>query len=86
MSHTKKRVKRLLGYCRVSTEAQDLNRQRQALKAYGCKLVFEDKASGKSLAGRPQLARVRTSCDREIPWCWQNGIEPRAACGTACTL
>jgi DNA invertase Pin-like site-specific DNA recombinase len=58
MSHTKKHVKRLLGYCRVSTEAQDLGRQRQALRAYGCKLVFEDKASGKSLAGRPQLARV----------------------------
>jgi DNA invertase Pin-like site-specific DNA recombinase len=58
MSHTKKRVKRLLGYCRVSTEAQDLNRQRQALKAFGCKLLFEDKASGKSLAGRPQLARA----------------------------
>jgi DNA invertase Pin-like site-specific DNA recombinase len=58
MSHTKKRAKRLLGYCRVSTEAQDLNRQRQALKAFGCKLLFEDKASGKSLAGRPQLARA----------------------------
>jgi DNA invertase Pin-like site-specific DNA recombinase len=58
MSHTKKRVKRLLGYCRVSTEAQDLNRQRQALKAFGCKHLFEDKASGKSLAGRPQLARA----------------------------
>ena len=26
MSHTKKRVKKLVGYCRVSTEAQDLNR------------------------------------------------------------
>ena len=58
MSHTKKLAKGLLGYCRVSTEAQDLNRQRQALKKFGCKLLFEDKASGKSLAGRPQLARA----------------------------
>jgi DNA invertase Pin-like site-specific DNA recombinase len=42
----------------VSTEAQDLNRQRQALRARGCKLIFEDKASGKSLAGRPELAKA----------------------------
>jgi DNA invertase Pin-like site-specific DNA recombinase len=58
MSHTKNRAKRLLGYCRISTEAQDLNRQRRALHAFGCKLLFEDKASGKSLAGRPALAQA----------------------------
>jgi DNA invertase Pin-like site-specific DNA recombinase len=58
MSHRTKRPKRLLGYCRVSTHAQDLNRQRQALRAHGCKLIFEDRASGKSLAGRPQLAKA----------------------------
>jgi DNA invertase Pin-like site-specific DNA recombinase len=58
MSHTKKHGKRLLGYARVSTEAQDLTRQRQALKAYGCKLIFEDKASGRSLTGRPELTRA----------------------------
>jgi DNA invertase Pin-like site-specific DNA recombinase len=32
--------------------------QRQALRAKGCELIFEDRASGKSLAGRPQLAKV----------------------------
>ena len=58
MSHTKKRPKGLVGYSRVSTEAQDLNRQRQALRAHGCKLIFQDKASGKSLSGRPQLAQA----------------------------
>src|SRR5258708_16550692 len=58
MSHTRKRPKRLVGYARVSTEAQDLNRQRQALRAGGCKLIFEDNASGKSLAGRPELAKA----------------------------
>jgi DNA invertase Pin-like site-specific DNA recombinase len=58
MSHTTKRPKRLVGYARVSTEAQDLNRQRQALRARGCKLIFEDKASGKSLSGRPELTKA----------------------------
>jgi DNA invertase Pin-like site-specific DNA recombinase len=58
MSHTRKHAKRLVGYGRISTEAQDLRRQRQALKAYGCKVIFEDKASGKSLAGRPELTRA----------------------------
>ena len=58
MSHTKKHAKRLVGYGRISTTAQDLARQRQALKAFGCKVIFEDTASGKSLSGRPQLARA----------------------------
>lgn len=58
MSHIRRPAKRLLGYARISTAAQDLARQRQALKAFGCKLIFEDTASGKTLAGRPQLARV----------------------------
>jgi DNA invertase Pin-like site-specific DNA recombinase len=58
MSHTRKHAKRLVGYGRISTTAQDLLRQRQALKAHGCKLIFEDTASGKSLSGRPQLARA----------------------------
>jgi DNA invertase Pin-like site-specific DNA recombinase len=58
MSHTKRHAKRLLGYGRISTEAQDLTRQRQALKAYGCKVIFEDRASGKSLAGRPELTHA----------------------------
>src|SRR5262249_30617107 len=59
MSHISKPAKRLVGYCRISTTAQDLARQRQALKAYGCRLIFEDTASGKSLAtSRRKIERL----------------------------
>jgi len=55
MSHTKRHAKRLLGYGRISTTAQDLLRQRQALKAYGCKLV-----------GVPNSPGLWMSCDLAI--------------------
>src|SRR5215813_2288936 len=32
--------------------------KRQALKGFGCKTIFEDRASGKSFTGRPELSRA----------------------------
>ena len=43
-----------IGYARVSTDDQHLNRQLDALGAVGCQLIYQESISGKSLA-RPEL-------------------------------
>src|SRR6516165_969094 len=63
MSLKRKPAKRLIGYARVSTQQQDLARQTKALKRLGCAPIYSDTASGKSMAGRPQLARALDDLD-----------------------
>jgi DNA invertase Pin-like site-specific DNA recombinase len=47
----------LLGYARVSTDAQDLANQRDQLAAAGCSRIFAEKITG-ARRDRPELARL----------------------------
>lgn len=40
---------RVIGYARVSTREQNLERQVKALKKYGCDIILEEKKTGKNL-------------------------------------
>lgn len=48
----------LIGYARVSTINQNLDRQLGSLRAAGCKTVFAERASGKDVKGRPELEKA----------------------------
>lgn len=48
----------LIGYARVSTLGQNLDRQIAALRSAGVERIFREKASAKSVNGRPQLERA----------------------------
>ena len=49
---------RKIGYARVSTSSQNLDRQIAALRAADCEVIFREKASGKDTKGRPQLEKA----------------------------
>jgi DNA invertase Pin-like site-specific DNA recombinase len=47
-----------IGYARVSTADQDHSTQDARLRTAGCEVIRSEKASGKSLAGRDELAAI----------------------------
>ena len=47
-----------IGYARVSTPAQNLDRQIAALRSEECDQIFREKASGKDIKNRPQLEKA----------------------------
>lgn len=61
----------IIGYCRVSTEEQNLDLQRDALVKAGAERIFEDKMSGSKL-DRPGLAEALSHCRKgDILMVWK---------------
>ena len=51
------RLKMRIGYARVSTQDQNLDRQRDQLRQDGCDRIYEEKVSG-AKSDRPELGRM----------------------------
>lgn len=47
----------IFGYARVSTEQQNLDRQLDALRKYGCDMIYNEKMTG-TKRDRPELAKL----------------------------
>lgn len=47
-----------IGYCRVSSLGQNLDRQIEVLTEIGCDKIYEEKISGKHIKNRPQLEKA----------------------------
>lgn len=47
----------IFGYARVSTEQQNLDRQLDALKKYGCDMIYNEKMTG-TKRDRPELSKL----------------------------
>src|SRR5262245_44261023 len=54
----KRETARKVGYCRVSSTHQNLDRQIGALRAERVEVIYREKASGKSVKRRPELERA----------------------------
>ena len=76
----------LIGYARVSTEDQNLDLQRDALKAAGRSRIFEEKESGRAGTKRPALEGaldfLRT--EDQLVWSGRSTVSaaPSAKCST----
>lgn len=54
-----------IGYARVSTKEQNLDRQIDALKIAGCTKIYREKVSGADIINRPQLKKALKTLTKE---------------------
>ncbi len=64
---------RKIGYCRVSSSHQNLDRQIGALRAEGVDAIYREKAFGKSVKKRPELEKAIDQLGTGDCWCCRNG-------------
>jgi len=69
-------------YAQVSTEDQYLDLQRDALQQVGCRVVYEEAASGKK-AARQSMSNAARPCTAAIRWWCGAWIVSTAACLTS---
>lgn len=55
----------LIGYCGISTTEQNLDRQIESLKIYGCERIYCDKSTGKNF-NRPEYIKLKILLDQVI--------------------
>lgn len=69
----------LVGYGRVSTKGQNLDRQMLALREAGCQKIFSDKKSGKNVE-REELWKCLATSGPVTPWWCRRWIGSAARC------
>ena len=58
----------IYGYARVSSTTQNLDTQVAQLTAYGCKKIFREKLSGRSLRPRVQFSELLDQVVSRMYW------------------
>src|SRR5699024_7899982 len=53
-------IKMIFGYARVSSKQQNLDRQLQDLKEFGCDRIYQEKQSGKNFKDRTAYRDMRS--------------------------
>ena len=75
---------RRIGYARVSSSEQSLDRQIAVLRAERCDVIFREKVSGRASRTGPSLKRPSISSAPVTRWLLPNGTGRRDRCSTAC--
>ena len=71
---------RKIGYARVSSTHQNLDRQGGALRAERVNVIFGEKTSGKTVKGSPKLEKAIDELGKAMCWSWPSGTAALDRC------